>query len=233
MTGAERARFPWGLTVAVAAALAVLIALGVWQVRRLAWKEGLIAAAQAAAARPVVPLQTVLAEGGDGEFRRVAIDCPGLATAPYVELRTLHDGEAGVRLVSACAIGGATWLVDRGFVAESISARPPVTPDATPTRVEAVIRRVPPSGPMTPPPAGRVFYGRDTAAMARALGVSGPVDPRTLYAVVSSNPDWRALRPIAPPVAFSNNHLGYALTWFGLAAALVAVYASLLWRRRT
>ena len=55
--------------------------------------------------------------------------------------------------------------------------------------------------------------------------------PFTLYALTSSNPEWTALRPSAPPAAFSNNHLGYALTWFGLALALVGFYIALLRRK--
>lgn len=49
--------------------LILLIGLGVWQVERLKWKEGLIAAADAAAAKPPAPLEQVLAEG-DLEFRK-------------------------------------------------------------------------------------------------------------------------------------------------------------------
>lgn len=230
-TVSGRGRFPWVLTVLTALALAVLVSLGVWQVQRMAWKEGLLDAADAAAARPAAPLETVLAEGGDPEFRKVLVDCPGLATAPFVELRTIEDGTPGVRLISACRAAGRTWLVDRGFVAETVSARPPVQPDNVSARVVAVARTAPPPAPMTPPAEGRIFYGRDAAAMARALGVAGGVAPWTLYAVTSSNPEWGALKPSAPPAAFSNNHLGYALTWFGLAAALAAVYAALVWRR--
>lgn len=229
----ERMRFPWGLTVVVAAALAVLIALGVWQVQRLAWKEGLIDAAEAASTRLPAPLEGVLAEGGDMEFRKVVIDCPGLETAPWVELRTIEEAGPGLRLVSACRAAGRTWLVDRGFVLETISARPPVSGSDAPTRITAEIRTAPPPGPMTPPAEGRMFYGRDTVAMARALGVDGPVEARTLYALTSSNPGWLALKPSAPPVAFSNNHLGYALTWFGLAGALAVIYVAMLRRRRT
>lgn len=232
MTSSERAGFPWGLTVATALALAVLITLGVWQTQRLTWKEGLIAAAEAAAAKPAAPLAQVLAEGGDLEFRKAVVDCRGLATAPYVELRTIQDGEPGLRLVSACEASGRTWLVDRGFVSETVSARPPEAASEIPTRITAEVRTAPPPGPMTPPAEGRIFYGRDNAAMARALGVAEPVETRTLYALTASNPGWGAIRPSAPPVAFSNNHLGYALTWFGLAAALAAVYVAMLRRRR-
>ncbi|HAJ02034.1 MAG TPA: Surfeit locus 1 family protein, partial [Brevundimonas sp.] len=46
-------------------------------------------------------------------------------------------------------------------------------------------------------------------------------------------PGWEALQPSAPPAAFSNNHLGYALTWFGLALALAGFYIALLRRKLT
>jgi surfeit locus 1 family protein len=67
--------------------------------------------------------------------------------------------------------------------------------------------------------------------MARVLGLDGPVAPWTLFALTSSNPEWRALQPSAPPAAFANNHLGYAITWFGLALALAGVYVALLRRK--
>ncbi|RZJ96144.1 MAG: SURF1 family protein, partial [Brevundimonas sp.] len=74
-------------------ALVLLIALGVWQVQRLAWKERLIAVSDAAAAQPPASLATVLALH-DPEFRKVIVTCPGLETAPFVELQSILDGEA-------------------------------------------------------------------------------------------------------------------------------------------
>ena len=50
-------------------------------------------------------------------------------------------------------------------------------------------------------------------------------------AETASNPEWAALKPAPIPTDIPNNHLSYAITWFGLAAALVGVYAALLWRR--
>ena len=225
-------RFPWILTVLTAALLALLLCLGVWQVQRLHWKEGLIAAADAAAARPPAPLAQVLTDG-DVEFRKAIIVCPGLASAPFVELQSIHDGVAGVRLISACRPpeGGETLLVDRGFVADAVSARPPVQPSTLPTVIVGELRRTPAPSAMAPPPANDRFYARDNAAMARALGVSGPVSSLSVFATTPTNPDWAALRPSAPPAAFSNNHLGYAMTWFGLAIALVGFYVAILRRR--
>lgn len=227
-------RFPWGLTIASAVVFVLLILLGGWQVQRLQWKQGLIAAAAAAAERPAAPLSEVMNEGAP-EFRRVLVDCPGLATAPFVDLRSIHEGQSGVRLISACPVAGGsdveTWLVDRGFVADSISARPPVAASSAPVRIEAVVRAGSEPGPMAVAAEGTHFYARDNAAMARALGVEGPVAPWTLFAVTSSNPEWQALQPSAPPASFSNNHLAYAITWFGLALALIAFYIALLRRR--
>lgn len=225
-------RFPWILSLVSAVAFAILIMLGVWQVQRLQWKEGLIAAAEIASAKPPAPVVEVLG-GPDAEFRRVRLQCPGLATAPFVELQSIHDGEPGVRLISACRQPGygQTLLVDRGFVPDNVSARPPVSASDAPVELVAQVRETPPPGPMALAADGRRFFARDNAAMARALGVTGPVSPWTLFALASSNPEWGALRPSAPPAAFSNNHLGYAITWFGLALALAGVYVALLRRK--
>ncbi|MNS54841.1 SURF1 family protein [compost metagenome] len=234
MTAAVRPRFPVVLTVLAAVLLGVLLALGVWQVQRMQWKEGLIAGAEAAADKPPLPLAEAL-KVENPEFRRVLLTCRGLSAAPYVELQSIENSDAGVRLVSACAVdGGPILLVDRGFVSAEISARPPVNAaDTMPVVITGVLRRSPAPSALTPPPAEGRFYGRDAEAMARALKVEGPVSPFTVFATTSTNPDWAALKPSAPPAAFTNNHLGYALTWFGLAVALIAFYGVLLRRRMT
>ncbi len=226
-----RARFPWGLTIVCALAFALLCGLGVWQVQRMQWKNGLVDQAEASAAIPSAPLASVMALH-DPAFRKVAVDCPGLATAAFVELQTIHDGEPGVRLISACRPNDfpAEFLIDRGFVAATISARPPVAASAAPFRVVAELRETPPPGPMALAEDKGRFFARDNPGMARALGVAEP-DPNTLFALTSSNPEWQALQPSAPPAAFSNNHLGYALTWFGLALAVVGFYIALLRRK--
>jgi surfeit locus 1 family protein len=226
----ERRGFPWILTALFAIALTLLISLGVWQARRLAWKEGLIAAAEAAADAPPVDLGA-LGDLPDPEFRRVVTGCD-LRNRPYVELQTIHDGEPGVRLISQCR----GWLVDMGFVSEGVSARPSAS-NAPPADVDpapqwtAQVRAADAPGPFAPPPSGGRFFARDGVAMGRALGLTEPPPPWVLYAETSPLPEWEALQVAPPPVAFSNNHLGYALTWFGLAIALIGFYVALLRRR--
>jgi len=231
-------RFPWLLTVLTTAAMALLIGLGVWQVQRLKWKEGLIAAGEAQASKPPAPLDQVLGDRGDLEFRKALIVCPGLATAPYVELQSIHDGAAGVRLISACrpveahGEGAAfTLLIDRGFVADDVAARPRVIETTLPLVLVGEFRSFDPPGAMTPAPGNGRFYARDTTAMAEALKVSGTVRPEAVFAITATNPELPQLKPSAPPAAFSNNHFGYALTWFGLAIALAGFYVALLVRR--
>jgi surfeit locus 1 family protein len=228
---AARPGFPWLLTILLIPALGLLIGLGVWQSQRLAWKTDLIARAEAAAAQPPALLADVLA-APDPEFRKALVLCRGLPTAPFVELRSIQDGTPGFRLISACAPEGLnqTFLVDRGFVPETVAGRPRVAASTLPLSLTVELRRTPAQGGMTPAPEGRVFYGRDTAAMAEALGAAA-LSEFTLYALVSPNPEIEALVASAPPAAFSNNHLGYALTWFGLALALAGVYVAVLVRR--
>ncbi len=229
----DRARFPWLLTAVTAMLLVLLVSLGVWQVQRMQWKQTLIADAAAAAALPPAPAAAVLASDR-AEFRKVVLLCPGLASAPWVELQSIHEGQAGVRLISACRDPGlaGTVLVDRGFVADVISARPPVAASDRPVQIVAEARDTPPPGPMAAAADERRFYARDNAAMGAALGVDGPLLQWTFFALSSPNPEWGALQPSAPPAAFTNNHLGYAITWFGLALALVGFYIALLRRRR-
>lgn len=234
----EPRRFPVGLTIATAIAMAILLGLGTWQLQRLAWKRDVLArieALQSAPARPVAPVLAARAAGRDVDFTRVRAVCPGLASAPYVELYGLRDGQAGARLVSACAVEGAPYraiLVDRGFVADTISARPPVdAADRAPVDVIGVLRSPEAGNAFSPPNRADRWFTRDVAGMAAALRAADPA-PVFLMAETSSNPEWKALTPAPVPAAISNRHLEYAVTWYGLAAALAGVYAAMLLKRR-
>lgn len=236
MTDARR--FPVGLTLAVAIAMTILVGLGVWQLQRLAWKRDLLArvsALQAAAPRPAGPVLEKLARGEDVGFTRVTVTCPGIATAPYLELYGLREGQAGSRLISACRLADGPYralLIDRGFVADIISARPPVAASEAPLDVTGVLRTPDKASLVTPPNqvAANRWFSRDVAAMAAALKAEAPA-PVFLMAETPTNPEWKALVPAPLPADIPNRHLEYALTWFGLAAALAGVYAALLFKR--
>jgi surfeit locus 1 family protein len=230
--------FPIGLTVAAAIAFAILIGLGVWQLQRLKWKEALlahIAAAEAAPARPLEPILDGLALGKNVDFVRAKVTCRGLARAPALELYSLRGGEIGSRLISACPVLSSyynTILVDRGFVPDTVAARPLPDPTITdPVEVVGVLRPAERGNFMTPKNTPSRWYLHDAQAMGRALHVEQPVAPMFLMAETTTNPDFKALEPAPFPIDIPNRHLEYALTWFGLAGALAGVYGAAVFKR--
>lgn len=222
-------RFPIGLTVASAVAFAILVGLGLWQVQRLHWKTALLADVAAARTAPVRPLAEVLASPNPA-WRRVSVDCAGLGAAPYIELQTILDGRPGSRLISACPIPGGSILIDRGFIDAERSVRPPVSASADPVVVVGVLRQGDKGGAFTPPPAHGHFYARDLAAMAAALKAPNPA-PWFIAAENQTTYGFNALKPAPIPGDIPNRHLGYIITWFGLAGALACVYAAMLAKR--
>lgn len=240
-------RFPVGLTIATLIALAILVGLGVWQVKRLAWKTDMLARIAALQNAPAQPLEAVLAratKGEDVEYTRVVVDCPGVETAGFDEIYAVIDGAMASRLVSPCPIqvsGFEAILVDRGYVLDSSVGRPPMGRPIGANSVVGVLRKgdrnapkfdAPPAKPVSHPTGFTPFkwYGRHLPSVARHLGVRQPA-PYFLMAETSTNPDFKLLVPKGLPTDIPNNHLSYALTWFGLALGLAGVYAALLWRR--
>lgn len=222
-------RFPIGLTLASLVAFAILIWLGVWQVQRLHWKDDLLADVAAARTAPVRPLAEVLAQPRPA-WRRVSVECAGLATAPFIELQTIVDGRPGSRLISACPIPGGSILVDRGFIDAERSVRPAVALSRAPVQVVGVLREGDAGGAFTPAPASNHFYSRDLPAMATVLRAQNPA-PYFIAAENETTPGFAVLKPVPIPGDIPNRHLGYIITWFGLAGALACVYAAMLAKR--
>ena len=230
------------LTFAALAALAVLIGLGVWQLQRLRWKEDLVARIEALRAAPARPLGSVLAEqaaGGDVDYARVMTDCPGLDDAPFVTLYALESRVTGIRVLSACPVAEGPYdavLVDRGFLsdADAQRLRPAASSDEAGVHraVVGVLRSPSARSFAAAPdePKKNLWFNRDAPAMARKLGVTGQVAPIFLF-LESPPPAGFGPQPSPVPVDISNRHLGYAITWFGLAAALLGVYLAMMFKR--
>jgi surfeit locus 1 family protein len=236
---AARPGFPVVLSLLTLAALALLIGLGAWQVKRLHWKERLLAEIAAARAAPPEPLAVVLGQAADGvtiDYRRVQVDCPDIETSPFVRLYALREAVVGYRVVTACRLTGAAYgsiLVDRGFVAQDDVGRLRTGDGRVLDRpVVGILRRGDPRNFVTPDnqPGQGLWYWRDIPAMAAALGAQRPAP--TFLMLQSPAPQGFGPIPAPLPADIPNNHLQYAVTWFGLAAALAGVYLAMLWRRR-
>jgi surfeit locus 1 family protein len=238
-----RTRGVWVTGACVLAAAAVLVALGTWQVERKAWKEGLIAAVDQRVAAPPSPLPPVAQwsslNAQADEFRRVAFAARFLNDREALVYTTgsgLRPDVAGVGywvFTPARLADGRVVMVDRGFVPEG--SRDPGTRAegqvGGETELVGVLRWPEAPGLFTPAPdpAANLWFARDPAAMAVTKGLGAvapfyveqesPVPPGGL-------PRPGRLRPNLP-----NNHMGYAITWYGLAAALLAVFGVRLFGR--
>lgn len=228
------------LSLVTLIALSVLIALGAWQLRRLEWKRDLLRRIEALQSAPAPPVEALLAEraaGGDVDYVRGIVDCPGLDRAPFVTLYAFEARVTGVRIISACRLDGAPYeavLVDRGFLSDAEAPRLESGGAMADHRPVVGVLRTPPARSFAAAedqPERRLWYNRDIPAMAQALGITGAVAPVFLF-LESPPPVGFGPRPAPLPNGISNRHLGYAITWFGLAAALAAVYLALILKGR-
>jgi len=181
---------------------AVLVGLGTWQLDRLSWKLDLIAGV---------------------EQRVQAAPTPPPSPAAWGEFSAVTALGGGFWILSPFRTdAGYTVLVNRGFV-------PPERRDpssrragdiAGRTTVTGLLRLSEPGGAFlrsNDPRADR-WYSRDVAAIAAARGL-GPVAPYFIDADATPNPGGGPVGGLTV-IAFPNNHLVYALTWYGLAAML-------------
>lgn len=207
--------------------LAVLLSLGTWQLQRLAWKRDLIAAAEAQLTLPA----TGFPAGDDltgMDFRRFAVQGRYLHEASFAFGVQAFGNRPGARLITPFRLAdGRIILVDRGWLPEDLLP-PRVPPGLQPTgelMLEGIARwRADPGRNWLTPadrPDTRRWFAWDIPAIARASGLDLLPVVLTLDRadVAADLPRVTAARP-----EFRNNHLGYAITWYGLAAGLLAVY---------
>ncbi len=211
--------------------IAALLALGTWQVQRRAWKLDLIARVDARVHSPAMPAPGPAAwrrlDRRNAEYTRVA--ATGMfdhAVTVRVQAVTVRGG--GYWLLTPLATDrGFTVLVNRGFVPAEGGA--PVWNPAGRVRVEGLLRWTEPGGGFlraNDPAAGR-WHSRDVAAIAAHRRLHGAAPYFIDADAVVGHPAPAGGMTV---IAFANNHLVYALTWYALAAMTVAALV-VLYRR--
>jgi surfeit locus 1 family protein len=234
---APRKRRSWiGLLVPAALAFAALIALGTWQIKRKAWKEGLIAALTERLAAPPVALPPPAAwpslDPADDEYRRVKFAATfdhGKEALVYAAASAFRPDVSGIGywiFTPARLADGTSVIVNRGFVPDARKDRATraVGQITGPVEITGALRWPEPRHWFSPAdnPARNLFYTRDPLAIAAAEGVR-PVAP--FYVEQESPvPPGGLPQPGKLVVHLRNEHLQYAITWYGLALVLVVVF---------
>ena len=138
--GRRRARgFPWILLVSTLAALVVLISLGNWQMRRLAWKEDLLATIDMRIHAAPLPFADVVARiqsGEDVEYMPVLVEGIFVAGGEQHVLST-WKGVSGWNIYQPMMTDGGVVFVNRGFV--PYDRKDPATrPESLPDGAQAI-----------------------------------------------------------------------------------------------
>jgi cytochrome oxidase assembly protein ShyY1 len=214
--------------------LAILLGLGLWQVERLAWKTALIAALDArirAAPSPLPePVNWSRLSQENSEFRRVTVPLEFLAQTPaYVyasgsALRTDIKAPGYFVFVPARLESGEIVVVNVGYGPE------PRDPARRGTSEITGYLRWPESPSWfvsAHDSKASIWFVRDHAAMARVKDWAGGGRVAPFYIDMEGPvPPVGLPRPGPLSVKLRNDHLGYALTWFGLAAGLMVVFVA-------
>ncbi|MCE9523414.1 MAG: SURF1 family protein [Alphaproteobacteria bacterium] len=217
-----------GLTVATLIALAILIALGTWQLQRRAEKHALLDQIADRLQAAPAPVEILLATGAYAAHRAATAQGVFDHTAEaYVYAPRSTDGppRPGFRIVTPLRlVSGGLLLVDRGWVDAALKAPDTRKKGQVEGEIEVAGTLRPSSLPatFTPAPdlASRTFYQRDGAAIAKALNLTLS---STLILEASSRQEGGP-EPLPTLVNIPDNHLQYALTWFSLALVLLVVY---------
>lgn len=202
------------LTLLTIAALAVLAMFGRWQ-----WDK--YAAESAAQSTPLL---------------EAALQSYEPLTDQLQLVYGVVDGEPGWRHLAPVRAARGVVFVDASFTpgVDPPEAASVAFPRALTFRepLAGVVVPVAPPGPFVSDPdvAARIWYGLDLPAMAAALGVEGAAETDSFIAIPYVGDDGR---PVANPFAAApedatppEQHLGYALTWWGLALVLIVVYVA-------
>ncbi|MGI6244487.1 MAG: SURF1 family protein [Pseudochelatococcus sp.] len=220
----------------------VLVALGIWQLQRLAWKEALIARIETRIAAAPVPAPDESswssARWADDEYR------PVTASGRYLYERQVYvHGNATLEgstrmgyfvLTPLQQAGGSIIVVNRGFMpmefkrdAAAVQRWRAGERDGEQVSVAGLLRAPQSRGwfvPVDVPEKGE-WFTRDPQAIAQA-GELERVAPFLIDAF-DTHGDGASMWPKGglTVVSFPNNHLDYAFTWFGLAVTLLVVFA--------
>jgi cytochrome oxidase assembly protein ShyY1 len=243
MTATKRP--PLGFVIFNLVTVIALVSLGVWQLQRRVEKHALIAALTERLAAPPGalpdPSQWPTLTPQKDEFRRVQFTATYQARLDAMvyssgsAIRPDISGPGTWAFIPAQLADGETVAVNAGFVPNMMQDRGAQDRAVAqlitgkPVALTGYIRFPETAGMLTPAhdPDKRLWFTRDQLAMAQALGWSN-VAPFYID-LEAPVPASGVPKPGALEVHLRDDHMQYAITWFGLAAAVLIAF--IVWLR--
>lgn len=204
--------------------VAILVGLGLWQLQRLTWKEGVLAEIEARIAAPPVPLPKAADPVAD---RYLSVEVRGTMTEEEIlVLASRKQIGPGYRLITAFETQeGRRIMIDRGFLPDAERGLPRPGGAAT---IAGNLHWPQETDSFTPPPDARagLWFARDVPAMAAAL----KTEPLLIVLRTTSEENPPAMPMPVDSSSIPNDHLNYAITWFLLALVWAGMTGMLVWR---
>lgn len=232
------------IIICMGAGLTVLCALGYWQVQRLYWKEALIEQVNARLKLEPVPLQNILDEEisrDEHEYTPVTVSGSFDYSKEVYFFTTNKKGASGWNIHSPLKLqDGKVLIINRGFVffneKENALRRQTKSENVELSGLVRVPFKLKPGSFPDNAFEAHEFYWRDLPAIYAALEI-----PQDQHLPVILDMDEMPLTQNASKegwpkggttiISFTNNHLQYAVTWFGLALTLLGVGGYFLYSR--
>lgn len=215
----------WRLTICTAVSAIILLVLGTWQLQRLGWKTALIQQIEDGLEKPAEQLLPNFDPQAITPFERIEIELSFDREAVWFLGTEVRSGEIGTTLLMGARDSEQRrWITELGWIPERRISNLAVEERQMPAaaHVTAVPRTPSQTNFATPQPDDETdrIYAEDSL-------IEG--DFQSLILVIESGaPALASLgSDLVPPEvrpALRNNHLGYAITWYGLCAALIGVY---------
>ena len=210
-------------------AFAILLTLGTWQLQRMQWKNDLIASFESRASGAPIAVPAANAGLVDGEFRRLALVGTFQHDKEVFLTGRTYEGNAGFHIVTPFKLDdGRIILINRGWVSEDY--RDPVKRAFSQitglVTVAGILRRPGVKGYFVPEnePDNGFWFTLVPSQINAHLGLGAQAIGQ-FYADAVRTSDVVTL-PIAAKTKLNlrNAHLSYAMTWYGIALALIGVY---------
>ena len=235
MLGARRFQFRPVLTIFTALALGVLVTLGMWQLHRLDWKRALVAQVEARVSDAPISFADAVRRAEAGEDMEYTPVYAEGVFANQFEARVFgtYESAPGAYYFAPLEEAGQTdsfIYVNRGFAPQGVEVD---VPSRDETCVYGLFRAPEKAGGLAGSfrPIGKstdgLWFARDARLFAADAGIAA-----SPYYIDQAAVEGRAWpKGGTTRLSFNNRHLEYALTWFGLAAALCGVWVAFSYQK--